>query len=58
LPTRGGYEHAFAALRRSAIGRKFGIHDCVTRSRFYASLEYSRTVAFPDGKPNDAMLVR
>jgi hypothetical protein len=55
--SRGVCEHAFAALRRSAIGRKYCIRDSATMSCFYASYEFSRTVAFPQDRPNDSMLV-
>ena len=53
----GGYEHAFAALRRTALGLKYGIGSEATASRFLVSKEFTRTVNMPLGRPNDNFLV-
>lgn len=52
----GGYEHAFVALRHTALGQKYNIKSEVIKSKFYLSKEFSRTV-LPLGSPNDNFLV-
>ncbi|KAF2838260.1 hypothetical protein M501DRAFT_1017279 [Patellaria atrata CBS 101060] len=51
-----GYEHAFLALRRTAVGVKFGVNTEAITSSLFCSIEFSRTVICPTGKPNDTFL--
>ncbi|KAI9701732.1 MAG: hypothetical protein M1820_006360 [Bogoriella megaspora] len=44
---------AFVVLRRTALGSKHGIHERATRSKFYVSQEFTRTVRATLGRPND-----
>jgi hypothetical protein len=53
----GGYEQAFAALRRTQTGRKFGIRSDATSGRLYVSVEFSKTVKLALGQFNDNFLV-
>lgn len=48
-----GYEPAIMALRRTALGTKYGISSKVTASRLYVSAEFTRTVNLPRGRPID-----
>lgn len=48
-----GYEPAFIALRRTALGLKYGISSEATASRLYVSAEFTRTVSVPRGHPDD-----
>jgi len=50
-----GYEHAFAALARTDIGRNYNV--CCTRSRLFVSVEFMRTVEFGRQSSNDNFLV-
>ncbi|THC87426.1 hypothetical protein EYZ11_013128 [Aspergillus tanneri] len=43
LQGSGGYEPAFAALQRTALGRKYGVHG-VGKSRLFVSTEFTRTI--------------
>jgi hypothetical protein len=47
-----GYEHAFVALRRTALDLKDGINSKATRSKFFISKEFTRTVHMPLGRPD------
>jgi hypothetical protein len=53
----GGCEHAFVALRRTALGLKHCIASEATASKFFVSKEFTRTVHMPLGRPNDNFLV-
>jgi Protein of unknown function (DUF3638)/Protein of unknown function (DUF3645) len=53
----GGYEHAFVALRRTALGLKHGISNEATTSKLFVSKEFTRTVSMPLDRPNDNFLV-
>lgn len=53
----GGCEHAFLALRRTALGLKYGIGSEATRSKLFVSKEFTRTVHMPLGRPDDNFLV-
>jgi hypothetical protein len=48
-----GYEQAFVALRRTALGVKYGIRGEATGSKLYVSMEFTKTVVVPRGRPND-----
>jgi hypothetical protein len=48
-----GYKQAFVALRRTALGLKYGISSVVTGSRLYVSTEFTKTILVPRGQPND-----
>jgi hypothetical protein len=48
-----GYEQAFVALRRTALGLKYGISSGVTGSTLYVSTEFTKTIIMPRGQPND-----
>lgn len=52
-----GYEQAFEALMRTAVGKKHTISKEATKSRIYSSMEYSKTVLVPAGRPCDAYMV-
>ncbi len=52
-----GYEHAFVALRRTALGLKYGIRSEATASNLFVSKEFGRTVKTPLGLPNDNFVV-
>ena len=54
---QGGYEPAFNALRRTALGIKYGINIEATSSRLFVSKEFTRTVSIPSDRPNDTFLV-
>ena len=56
-PGSAGCEHAFAALRRTALGRKMGISEEATASKFFVSEEFTRTVQMPLGRLDDNFLV-
>lgn len=49
-----GYEHAFAALARTNIGRKYNVSH--TRSQLFVSAEFMRTVKFEKHPVNDNFL--
>jgi hypothetical protein len=53
----GGCEHAFVALRRTALGLKYGICKEATASKLFVSKEFTRTVQMPLGRPDDNFLV-
>lgn len=52
-----GYEHAFEALRRTSLGRKYGINSESITSKLFVSREFSRTVKIAQVRPNDNYLV-
>lgn len=52
-----GYEHAFVALRRTALGQKYGLRPEAFTSRFLVSEEFTRTVDMWQDIPNDNFLV-
>jgi hypothetical protein len=52
-----GYEHAFEALMRTATGKKHSISKEATRSQLFSSMEFSRTVLTPFGRPHDSYVV-
>ena len=52
-----GYEHAFIALRRTALGIKYGISPEATTSNLFMSTEFMRTVSTPLGRPDDNFIV-
>jgi hypothetical protein len=47
------YEQAFSALRRTAVGRKYGITGSATSGKLYVSTEFTKTVNVPSGRPYD-----
>lgn len=47
------YEQAFSALRRTAVGRKYGITGDATSGKLYVSTEFTKTVNVPSGRPYD-----
>jgi hypothetical protein len=47
------YEQAFSALRRTAVGRKYGITGGATSGKLYVSTEFTKTVNVPSGRPYD-----
>jgi len=51
------YEDAFGALRRTAIGKKYGIKTQGTTLNLKVTQEFLRTVRVPIGHPNDNFLV-
>lgn len=53
----GGYEHAFIALRRTALGLKHGIRSEAITSKFFVSKEFTRTVKIPQDRLNDDYIV-
>jgi hypothetical protein len=53
-----GYEHAFAALKRTGVGKRHGINSNAMSSRLFVSKEFMRTMKFPLGQMNDNFLVR
>lgn len=57
LASSDGYEQAFEALRRTAVGKKYGISKQATTSPIYSSMEFLKTVMVPLGKPCDAYMV-
>lgn len=48
-----GCEQALVTLRRTALGRKYGISNETTAFKLYVSMEFTRTVTLPRGRPND-----
>ena len=52
----GGYEQAFVSLRRTALGQ-YGIKGEATISKLYVSMEFTRTISMPLGRPNDDIQV-
>ena len=48
-----GYEPAFVALRRTALGLKYRISNEATESRLYVSTEFTRTVRLLRSRPTD-----
>jgi hypothetical protein len=52
-----GFEHAFMALKRTVVGIKYGVNRQALDSQLFSSIEFSRTVMCPTGKPNDSFLV-
>jgi hypothetical protein len=58
LVTRSaGYEQSFEALRRTAVGKKHLISKNATTSRIFSTMEFTKTVLVPFGKPHDAYMV-
>ncbi|KAI9771414.1 MAG: hypothetical protein M1839_002804 [Geoglossum umbratile] len=49
----GGYGQAFEALRKTAVGLKYGVGSQATTSRLYVSTEFTKTVNLPTGRPHD-----
>jgi hypothetical protein len=47
------YEQAFSALRRTAVGKKYGITGDATSGKLYVSTEFTKTVNVPSGRPYD-----
>ncbi|KAL8345895.1 hypothetical protein RB598_000014 [Gaeumannomyces tritici] len=45
--SRGAYEHAFAYVGRTSVGRKFGVRE--TGSKLFVSAEHGRTVKLASG---------
>lgn len=54
---RGGYEHAFSALRRTALGLKYGFRSEAITSNLFVSKEFARTVSMPLGRVDDNFIV-
>jgi hypothetical protein len=52
-----GYEQSFEALTRSAVGMKHGISKEATKSLIFSTMEFSKTVIVPAGKPHDSYQV-
>lgn len=52
-----GYEHAFVTLKRTSLGKKYGINRGFTGSRLFVSKEFMRTVKLPLSQANDSFLV-
>jgi hypothetical protein len=48
-----GYEPAFSAMMRTAVGRKYGIASDGTSGKLYVSTEFTRTVNISLGRPSD-----
>jgi hypothetical protein len=48
-----GYEQAFVALRRTALGMKYGVIGEATGSKLFISVEFTKTIVLPRGRPND-----
>ena len=53
----GGYEHAFSALRRTALGLKYGFRSEAMISNLFVSKEFAKTVKMPMGRLNDNFIV-
>lgn len=51
------YEHAFTTISRTALGRRFGIERNAMSSKFFVSIEFTRTVNMPLGRPQDTFQV-
>ncbi|KAH8689142.1 hypothetical protein BGW36DRAFT_442375 [Talaromyces proteolyticus] len=51
-----GVEKAFMALKRTSIGRKYGITSHATNTQLYVSNEFMRTVQLPENQPNDNLI--
>ncbi|TGO44474.1 hypothetical protein BCON_0512g00030 [Botryotinia convoluta] len=49
-----GYEHIFDALARTDIGQKYDVRR--TKSRFYVSMEFMRTIELGNRRSNDNFL--
>jgi hypothetical protein len=47
------YEQAFSALKRTAVGRKYGIISDATSGKLYVSTEFTKTVNVPLGRRYD-----
>lgn len=54
---QGGYEHAFSALRRTALGLKYGFRSEAITSNLFVSKEFARTVSMPLGRVDDNFIV-
>ena len=52
-----GYEHVFAALRRTPPGKKHGISSESFTSKFFVSHEFTRTVRLPVDRSDSSFLV-
>jgi hypothetical protein len=52
-----GYEQAFEALMRTATGKKHCISKEATKSQIFTSMEFSKTVLVPAGRPHDSYVV-
>lgn len=48
---------AFVALRRTALGIKYGISSETTANKLFMSLEFTRTISLTNGRPNDSFQV-
>ncbi|KAH8687808.1 hypothetical protein BGZ60DRAFT_363637 [Tricladium varicosporioides] len=47
------YENAFTALRKTCLGRKYGVRHEGTTGKLYVSTEFMRTVKFPTDRHAD-----
>lgn len=52
-----GFEPAINALRRTALGRKFGVSSRGTSGKLFMSTEFTRTIHLPFGRSNDSFHV-
>jgi hypothetical protein len=57
VPGFTGLQNAFASLKYTQVGRKYGISRFASKSRLYLSREFMRTVKLPNGQFNDNLVV-
>lgn len=56
LASSSAYEQAFVAMRRTAVGQRYGINSTATDSRLYVTSDFMATIHTPRGQPRDEYL--
>lgn len=56
LANSSAYEQAFVAMRRTAVGQRYGINSTATDSRLFVTSDFMATIHTPRGQPRDEHL--
>lgn len=56
-PRSDAYEQAFESMRRTKIGKHYGISKEATQSSIFNTIEFSRTVLVQYNRPCDSYIV-
>jgi len=56
LTSSSAYEQAFVAMRRTAVGQRYGINSTATESKLYVTSDFMATIHTPRGQPRDEYL--
>lgn len=53
IPGSNGYEDAFTAMQRTALGQKHRLNPTLTSGKLFVSTQFTRTVNLPKGRSFD-----